>query len=153
MRLKTSGRPTSRRAGFSSKLFLSVLIVAVIAMQASTFRFGTRVWPFMAYCMYAASIPPGPIETVTHTVVGVTAGGNEITIEPKDAGLAYWAFRDQFLKPMNRGEGDAAGELATIMNRRRHDPVVSILFKKTTHTLRPDRVESRTDTTEFDVRK
>ncbi len=33
-------------------------------MQASTFRLGTRVWPFMAYCMYAASIPPGPIETV-----------------------------------------------------------------------------------------
>jgi len=40
----------------ANRLFISTVIVVVITMQASTFLIGTKVWPFMAYCMYSNSV-------------------------------------------------------------------------------------------------
>ena len=72
----------------SKRLIISIFIVLIIGMQVSTFITGTKVWPFMAYCMYAKVFYP-PLLTRKHELTGITAEGEQVAIDHEAVGLDY----------------------------------------------------------------
>ncbi len=128
--------------------FISVFILCVVALQAGTFAYGSRFWPFMVYSMYRESEGPRPIFQWKRRVIARTASGENLEllhtpemriftifegpaaegIDP--LGLNSFAIRKLYLNPLMDGEVDAARRLADRINLRRPgDPVVEILVE------------------------
>lgn len=88
---------------------ISLLVIAVLGMQASTFITGSKVWPFLAYCMYAKAKKPSTIHT---TVKATLDDGREIDIDDQFIGLEYFAWRNLYLIPLRQNKEDVGIKLA-----------------------------------------
>ena len=138
---------------------ISLFILAVIGLQAGTFLYASRFWPFMIYSMYRDSEKPRPIFQWKRRVIARTASGAKLEllhtpemhtfailegpaeegIDP--LGLNSFAIRKLYLNPMMDGETDAARRLADRINLRRPgDPVVEILVESQKFTSTPEGV-------------
>lgn len=121
----------TRRAG----VHISLLILLVTGLQASTFVTGTKIWPFMAYCMYSNSVQAGPLRTEKSQIVGVSASGKHIEIDHALVGLSFFGTLYRYAQPMGRGDRVAAEDLAERLNARRHDPIVSFQVKRREYSI------------------
>ena len=77
----------------------SVVIIIVLGMQASTFVTGTKVWPFMAYAMYA--VPRKPMAR-QWWVKAEMADGREMKVSPETMGVRFFAWDARYVKPLKR---------------------------------------------------
>ncbi len=125
----------------------SLFIVAVIAMQASTFVTGTKVWPFMAYCMYADSYGPTPLKAAKHRVIAVTRDGEEFPLTIDVSGLRFFPLQHQFLRPMRNGDSEAGRRLGRRMNRDRDDPIIALRMESDVFTVVDGEVRETLETT------
>ena len=81
---------------------ISALIVAVLGMQASTFVTGTKIWPFMAYAMYADAK-----RSVTRfEVIAELDNGTTVPVDEQMMGIRYFAWRDHYVYAFQRGGRD-----------------------------------------------
>lgn len=92
----------------------------------STFLVGSKIWPFMAYCMYTKSSGPESVRTEKSRVIGLTLSGKEIEVDEELIGLNFFAYNGLYLRHMQRGREWAARQLAERLNSRRQDPIVSL---------------------------
>lgn len=97
--------------------WLSLVIIACLAMQLSTFVTGSKIWPFMAYCMYAYARTAPPRTTVV-TASAVLADGGEVELSPEKVGLSFFAWNDHFLKPL--GTRDDQSMVPEMLERAEH---------------------------------
>jgi hypothetical protein len=119
-------------------IVLSLVIVLLIGLQASTFVTGTKIWPFMAYCMYSHCYEPHDIEAGQSTVFAVTAAGNEFEVDERRVGLAFHAWKERFYQPMTRDEPDAPRRLADKLGGDEADPIVAFRVKRRVLTITDD---------------
>lgn len=128
------GRAMTRR-----QVWISVLIVLVIGLHALpvvSYR-GHRqsTWPFLAYAMYAASFPPGPIATNERRLIGTTAAGDTVWLTPLVVGISGPAMVKSYLRPLSMGDSATAARLFQRINARRHVPLVTIRLEGERSTL------------------
>lgn len=121
------------------KLWISLLILLAIGLHAVPVVFyqGQRQtrWPFLAWAMYAKSLPPGPIETKQRRLVGVTLNGDEETVTAPLVGVSRSTFGRTYIQPMWAGDSTAALALITRLNREREDPFVAVRLEGETYTV------------------
>jgi hypothetical protein len=130
-------------------LFLSALILVVIGLQASTFVTGTKIWPFMAYCMYSDSHGPGTIAASKYRTVAQTASGETLDVNVELTGLLFFALKERYLSPLRQGDIAAARNLADRINRRRQDPVVAFRVETERYEMTPEGIISSQTVTVF----
>ena len=68
-------------------------------MQASTFVTGTKVWPWMAYCMYAHPRYGTPSTRRTH-IYAIYEDGKEMEVTPDFMNLGWFAWKDKIRNPL-----------------------------------------------------
>ena len=106
--------------------WLSLVIVACLVMQLSTFVTGSKIWPFMAYCMYAYA-RDAPPRTSAITASAVLADGRKVVLTPEKMGLSFFAWNDHFMKPLvNHGETGVVPEMRERAADRLGEPVEAI---------------------------
>jgi hypothetical protein len=76
-----------------------------------------------------------PVRAVTRRIIGVTARGNRVNIEPQHAGLGYFAFMPLYFQPMWRGDASVAQEFARRINVDRDDPIVEFRLVNRIYTI------------------
>jgi hypothetical protein len=112
------------------KIWISVAIITVIALHALPIVSyqGPRQtrWPILTWAMYAKSYPPGPVETVSRRLVGMTAGGKRIVVTYALVGVPYPAMGRVFIRPLLQGDSATAKEIFRRLNRTGSDPVVEL---------------------------
>lgn len=122
-----------------SKRLVSLFIVLAIGLHAVPVVFyqGQRQtrWPFLAWAMYAKSLPPGPIETRQRRLIGVTAGGEEEAVTSPLVGVSKSTFGRYYVQPMGRGDSARARELIERLNRRRDVPIVELRLEGETYSV------------------
>jgi hypothetical protein len=123
----------------SPKVLISLLIIVIIGLHAVPVlsyqgNLQTR-WPFLAWAMYAAAQPPGPIETVNRRIIGVTTTGASEIITPESVGLGQPAFLKSYIRSFSLGDAAAAHRLAALANQRRSDPFVELRLEGEKFTL------------------
>ena len=116
----------------SKRLIISTFIVLIIGMQASTFITGTKVWPFMAYCMYAKVFYP-PLVTRKYELTGITADGDQVAIDYHTVGLDYFVYKRELIVPLIEGDGQAAAQIAQRVSGPQ--PIVEITVQITKYEL------------------
>jgi hypothetical protein len=85
---------------------ISSFIVVILGLQASTFVTGTKIWPFMAYAMYADAK-----DSVTlFQVEAQLADGRSVPVDQAMIGVKYFAWRDHYLYAFGRGQFDRVPE-------------------------------------------
>ena len=121
------------------KVFISLLILLVIGLHALPVLSyqGNRQtrWPFLAWAMYAKSLPPGPIQTMSRRVVGITLKGDRDAVTPELVGLGEPTFRKMYLRALYEGDDSTARALASWLNRQRDDPYVELRLEGEKFTL------------------
>jgi len=125
---------------------ISLLILVVVGLQASTFVTGTKIWPFMAYCMYSDSRGPGPIAAARYRTIAKTASGKELDVNAELTGLLFFALKEHYLTPIRHGDRAVARQLADRINRNRNDPVVAFRFETKRFEITPDGIISSDST-------
>jgi hypothetical protein len=119
--------------------WISALIVLVIGLHAVPVlsyqgHHQTR-WPFLAWAMYAASIPPGPITTNERRMIGVTAAGDTTELNYEVVGVSGPALVNSYLRPLTTGDSLVAQRLFARVNARRSEPFVVIRLEGERSTL------------------
>jgi hypothetical protein len=114
----------------SKKPWVSVLIVLVVGLHAlpvlSYQGYRQTRWPFLAWAMYAASIPPGPITTMQRHLIAVTASGDTASVTAASIGVSGPALVKSYLQPLWAGDTATAQRLLIRLNRARSDSFVAI---------------------------
>lgn len=114
----------------NSKLWISILIVLAIGLHAvpvlSYRGLHQNRWPFLAWAMYAASRPPGPIQTMNRRIIATTSKGERQEVTPWLAGVRRPVLRNNYTQPMWVGDSAAATQLFRKLNRGRSDPFVEL---------------------------
>lgn len=118
-------------------MLISGGIVACLAMQASTFVTGTRIWPFMAYCMYAQPRKPPP-STAKIDLWADLADGRREQITPQRIGLSFFSLNDHHIKPMRNGKTEPAAQLAQRIEARLGAPVWALVMEVHTYRILDD---------------
>ncbi len=115
-------------------LLASAVIVLCVGMQASVALTGTKVWPFMAYCMYAIPQDAPPRYRLREVMVRWDDG----TIEPVRAsmlGVGWYSWERHYMRPMISGDRqitlESVEKIDAIDDRR----LVEISVDFTTHTV------------------
>jgi hypothetical protein len=134
----------------SSRLFISTVIVFVIAMQASTFLTGTQIWPFMAYCMYSNSVKDGIVRTNRAKVIALLENGEECEIRPELAGLSFFAFLKVFLVNLQAGDEEKARALRERLAPRLGQSIKSLRVETEIFDLRQDGLSRQLTTKTYD---
>ncbi|MFA9477659.1 hypothetical protein ACERK3_05055 [Phycisphaerales bacterium AB-hyl4] len=116
---------------------ISMFVVGVLAMQASTFVTGTRVWPFMAYCMYT-QVSYGTPSTVVISVTAMLDDGSEMRIDSEAAGLTWHGWYRNFERPMMAGDEQVAREAAERIASLHGVTVRSMRVDVTRYNILPD---------------
>jgi hypothetical protein len=143
----------------ASHPIVSLFILCVIALQAGTFLYGSRFWPFMVYSMYRESEKPRAIFQRKHSLIAQTASGQRLDLlrtpevlvftvfegpaqERVDPlGLNSFAVRKLYLDPLLKGDAGAVDRLAERIDQARpEDPVVAIIVESQKFTATPDGV-------------
>jgi hypothetical protein len=123
----------------SKKAWISALIVLIIGLHAvpvlSYQGHRQTRWPFLAWAMYAASFPPGPITTSRRRIVGVTAAGDTETLSPASIGVSGPALVKSYLQPLSSGDTATAQRLLERLNRTRTDSFVAVRLEGERFTL------------------
>ena len=121
------------------KIFISLLILLVIGLHALpvlSYQANRQTrWPFLAWAMYAKSLPPGPIQTMSRRVIGITSRGEREEVTAELVGLSRATFRRTYLRSLYEGDDSAARELASRFNRQRDDPYVELRLEGDKYTL------------------
>jgi hypothetical protein len=135
----TSAEADARPAMTPSQRWISLVIVLVIGLHALPIisyqgHRQTR-WPFLAWAMYAASFPPGPISTNERWMVGVTASGDTTLLDRETVGVSTPALVKSYLRPLTLGDSAAARRLFERVNGRRREPLVAIRLEGKRSTL------------------
>jgi hypothetical protein len=122
-----------------SKVWISVLMLVVIGLHAIPVLSyqGNRQtrWPFLAWAMYAASIPPGPITTSRRWIVGVTATGDTEELSAQSIGVSGPGLVRSYLQPLWAGDTATAQQLLERLNRVRSDSFVALKLEGVRFTL------------------
>jgi hypothetical protein len=122
-----------------SKRVASLFIILAIGLHAVPVVFyqGQRQtrWPFLAWAMYAKSLPPGPIETKQRRLIGVTPDGDEESVTSPLVGLSKSTFGRYYVQPLGRGDSARARELLQRLNGRREEPFVALRLEGETYTV------------------
>jgi hypothetical protein len=112
------------------RTWISLAILTVIALHAvpvlSYQGYRQTRWPILAWAMYAKSYPPGPVQTESRHLVGVTQEGKRLEITYWLAGVPLPAMGKAFVRPLMQGDSARATELFHRLNQSRPDPVVEI---------------------------
>ena len=154
---RLSGSAAEARDG--SHPVISVFILVILALQAGTFAYGSRFWPFMIYSMYRDSEKPRPIFQWKRRVIARTTSGERLELlgtpemrlfaifegKPESrvdpVGLNSFAMRKLYLNPLLDGDTGAARRLAERINATRPaDPVVAIEVESRKYAAAPDGV-------------
>lgn len=113
-----------------SKLWVSILIVAVVGLHAlpvlSYQGVAQTRWPFLVWAMYARSFPPGPVQTTVRRLVATTAAGADESVTPEMVGLSKATFRNLYINPLYQGDTATAHALLERINRDRADRFVAV---------------------------
>jgi hypothetical protein len=121
------------------QVWISLLIVLVIGLHAvpvvSYQGHRQTRWPFLAWAMYAASIPPGPISTNERRMIGVTAAGDTTELTYEVVGVSGPALVKSYLRPLATGDSLVAQQLFSRVNARRTEPFVIIRLEGERSTL------------------
>lgn len=123
----------------STKTWVSLLILLVIGLHAvpvlSYQGYRQTRWPFMAWAMYAASQPPGPIQTTNRRIVGLTTTGQTEQVTPKFIGMSRPGLNKAYVQPLWNGDSSTAGRLFDRLNQGRPDPFVELRVEGEKFTL------------------
>lgn len=110
------------------------VIFVCLAMQASVALTGTKVWPFMAYCMYAIPQDAPPRHRQREVFVHWEDGSVE-PAQPSMLGVGWYSWERHHLRPMLAGDElvtlGAAGQIDGRDTRR----LKQITARITTHTV------------------
>jgi hypothetical protein len=121
------------------KLWISLFILLAIGLHAVPVVFyqGQRQtrWPFLAWAMYAKSLPPGPIETKQRRLVGITQSGVEEALSAPLVGVTRSTYGRTYIQPMWAGDSSAARQLVARLNPGREDPFVAVRLEGETYTV------------------
>ena len=116
------------------RTWISIAILTVIALHAlpilSYQGYRQTRWPILAWAMYARAYPPGPVQTETRRLIGVTQSGSRLEITSGLAGVPRPAMGKAFVRPMLQGDSAQAAELFRRLNRSRPDPVIEIRIEQ-----------------------
>lgn len=119
-----------------SRIWISLFILLVIALHAvPVVSAGLRkkMWPFLEWGMYKGSRPPGPIQTVTKRIIGVTLRGQQQAITPDFLGSSIFAIQGLYEQPMWKRDSSAAQKLFRRLNFKREDPFVVLRLESETY--------------------
>ncbi|UCF32886.1 MAG: hypothetical protein JSV78_11195 [Phycisphaerales bacterium] len=116
-------------------ILISLLILLLVGLQASTFVTGTKVWPFMAYCMYSHCYGAQDIQAGKSTLYAVSAFGEAFEVNEKTVGLAFHAWKERFYQPLKRREPRAAQRLAERLAAGGRAPIVSFRLETRLYTI------------------
>ncbi len=123
----TAEEPSGHRR-LVSALIAAVLLLQLVPMLLPLVGVRSRgqLWPFLAYCMYAVPHFPGD-ETRVFGLVGTTASGAEVEVDPSALGTEYHGvFRTvwpQLEEPASPAEGQGYAErLIARHNAAQRDP-------------------------------
>jgi len=116
------------------KAVATVILLACLAAQASTVVTGTKVWPFMAYCMYADSWPAPPTSR-RRSVVAVFDDGSIQTIDPNSVGLNSFIWDRHYIRPLTKGEPGAMQIVADRIEKFNDHKVVRIEMHTEVHQI------------------
>jgi hypothetical protein len=116
-------------------IFISLLILLLVGLQASTFVTGTKVWPFMAYCMYSNCYGPQDIQAGKSKLYAVAASGEAFEVNEKTVGLAFHAWKERFYQPLKRRKPHAARRLAEKLAAGGRAPIVSFRLETRLYTI------------------
>lgn len=120
-----------------------LVIAAVLGMQLSTFRTGTKVWPFMAYCMYAESWPKA--EAWQRSLFAELADGQSAELTPELFGLHYYGWDRHVLNPLADDQPESVGEaiklVQKVIAKVSDQPVVAVYRQTTTHRVGDEGIE------------
>ena len=111
----------------TARLLISGLIVFLLLAKATTFVWGTQVWPVMAYCMYAYP-RPAPPRTQERDIQAELAGDRTVTLTAGRMGMSYFAWRDHYVRPLLNEEAGAAERIARHASRNLDAPVRAVLL-------------------------
>jgi hypothetical protein len=124
---------TRAQAGISA---LIVLVVGLHAVPVVSYQGNRQTrWPFLAWAMYAASVPPGPITTNERRMIGVTAGGDTAELTYAVIGVSGPSLVKSYLRPLTIGDTLVAQRVFARVNARRTDPFVAIRLEGERSTL------------------
>ncbi len=112
----------------------TLIVVVCLGMQASTFVTGTKVWPFMAYCMYAYSWGE-PVTSRQRKVVAVFDDGSTQTVNPKTIGVNSFIWERHYIREMTSGEPGAVRKTADRIERFTDLKVVRIELHTDVHQI------------------
>ena len=122
-----------------SRLLVSALILVVMGLHlgadaARAIHFsqwlGSRSWPVQAYGMYRNSSSDPVIRTTKRRLIGMTARGGDLEIQPRVSGLESQALFFHFVDPMQEEVQSVADRLADRINIGRLDPVVAFRIEE-----------------------
>jgi hypothetical protein len=110
---------TARQAGISAVI---VLVIGLHAVPLLSYQGNRQTrWPFLAWAMYAASVPPGPITTNQRRIIGVTAAGDTTELTYAVIGVSGPTLTKSYLRPLSTGDSAAAQRLFERVNARRRE--------------------------------
>jgi hypothetical protein len=113
-----------------------VLVIGLHALPVLSYQGHRQTrWPFLAWAMYAASIPPGPITTNQRRIVGVTAAGDTTELTYAVIGVSGPALTKSYLRPLATGDSAVAQSLFSRVNARRQVPLETIRLEGERATL------------------
>ena len=116
------------------KASATVIVLVCLGAQASTALTGTKVWPFMAYCMYAESWG-APVTSRQRRVVAVFDDGSTQTISPKSVGVNSFIWERHYIRPLTSGEPGAMRTAAERIERFNDGRVVRIELHTDVHQI------------------
>jgi hypothetical protein len=125
---------TSIRHQPVKKTAATIIVLGCLAAQASTAVTGTKVWPFMAYCMYSES-NPAPVTSRQRHVVAIFDDDSTKTIVPLSVGVSSFIWERHYIHAMTSGEPDALHNTAERIERYTDRRVVRIELHTDVHQI------------------
>lgn len=99
---------------------ISTFILIIMALQAGTFVYGSKLWPFLVYSMYRDSYPGPEIHTWQQEMFAITKTGKRLKIASRPQPQVFTIFRTA-----GSAVPDVVGLNDFAINKLYRDPILS----------------------------